>query len=74
MPPVKFTGIEDADDLLNDLEGHPHAFVIACIMDRQIKAEKAWAIPKEIEKALGGFSLSRLNGLSLVEPQVCDAE
>ena len=37
---VDFTKDPDADRLLNDLVYHPHAFVLACIMDRQIKAEK----------------------------------
>lgn len=38
---VKFTGNNEADTLLNDLEKTPHAFVLACVMDRQIKAELA---------------------------------
>jgi endonuclease III len=63
--PIKFTGIEAPDALLNDLDVHPHAFVIACIMDRQMKAEKAWAIPYEIRQALGDFSFSKLKKLTL---------
>jgi len=39
---IEFTGNEEADNLLNDLDNFPHAFVLACIMDRQIKAERAW--------------------------------
>ena len=62
---VEFTGIKAPDALLNDLKTHPHAFVIACIMDRQMKAEKAWAIPYEIKKTLGGFSFSKLKKLTL---------
>ena len=42
---VTFTGNIQADNLLNDLENTPHAFVLACVMDRQIKAELAWQIP-----------------------------
>lgn len=62
---VGFTKDSDADALLNDLEGHPHAFVLACIMDRQIKAERAWLIPHLVSRKLGGFSFSRLRALSL---------
>ena len=62
---VVFTRDPAADALLNDLELHPHAFVLACIMDRQIKAERAWLIPHLISRKLGGFSFSLLHGLSL---------
>ena len=61
----KFTKIEEADRLLNDLDDHPHAFVLACIMDRQIKAERAWQIPYKFQKKLGDFSMETLRSLSL---------
>ena len=32
----------DANAFLNDLEKYPHAYVLACCMDRQTKAERAW--------------------------------
>lgn len=35
---------EEQNKFLNDLEKCPHAFVLACLMDRQINAERAWAI------------------------------
>jgi hypothetical protein len=38
---TKFTGVRAADALLNDLKAFPHAFVPACVTDRQIKAEVA---------------------------------
>ena len=57
---IEFTGNPEADDLLNDIKNFPHAFVLACIMDRQIKAERAWLIPYEISKEIGGFEFSRL--------------
>ncbi|KAA0257497.1 iron-sulfur cluster loop [Deferribacter autotrophicus] len=57
---IKFTGNSEADNLLNDLKNFPHAFVLACIMDRQVKAEKAWLIPYEISNEIGGFEFSRL--------------
>jgi len=61
---IQFTKRPEADRLLNDLATHPHAFVLACLMDRQIKAEKAWAIPYEISQKLGGFSMETLCQLS----------
>lgn len=61
---IKFTGNKAADELLNDIENYPHAFVLACIMDKQIKAELAWIIPYRISKKLGGFEFSILEGLS----------
>lgn len=61
---VPFTGNDHADRLLNDLAGHPHAFVLACIMDRQVKAERAWMIPFRIKEKLQDFSMNRLVALS----------
>jgi len=67
---TKFTGNTAADNLLNDLEGHPHAFVLACVMDRQIKAEKAWIIPYRISEHLGTFSMREV--VKLTREQVAD--
>jgi endonuclease-3 len=62
--PIQFTKKPEANFLLNDLETHPHAFVLACIMDRQIKAEQAWLIPHRMSKKLdGSFSMEKLAGL-----------
>lgn len=62
---IKFTSNPEADELLNDLENYPHAYVIACIMDRQIKAERAWLIPYEISCRLDGdFSMETLSNLT----------
>lgn len=60
-----FTKSDPANGLLNDLDGFPHAFVLACVMDRQIKAERAWMIPYEISLKIGGFSMDQLRQLSL---------
>jgi hypothetical protein len=64
---IQFTRDTKADALLNDLTNHPHAFVLACVMDRQIKAEKAWLIPYRISEKLGGFSMATLSALSRVD-------
>ena len=61
---IKFTGNEAADELLNNIDNYPHAFVLACVMDKQIKAELAWLIPYRISTKLGGFEFSVLEGLS----------
>lgn len=61
---IEFTGNPDADDLLNNLVEYPHAFVLACIMDRQIKSERAWLILYEFTVSLGGFELQKLLGLT----------
>jgi endonuclease III len=62
-----FAGNQKASDFVGDLERRPHAFVLACIMDRQINAERAWAIPYLMSKRLGGFSFSRLSKMGYRE-------
>lgn len=61
---IQFTRQPLADALLNDLTDHPHAFVLACIMDRGVKAERAWLIPYRISEKIGGFSIQVLSALS----------
>jgi len=56
---------EEHKRLVTDLEKYPHAFVIACIMDRQIPVERAWAIPYKIKEILGDFDLNTLLNVSL---------
>ena len=54
----------DVDDaaraLVNDLECHPHAFVLACIADRQTKSDIAWSLPHLLCEAAGGFDVDTL--------------
>lgn len=61
---IEFTKNIDADEVLNNLEDFPHAFVFACIMDRQIKAERAWIIPYEISKEINGYGMEQFQTLS----------
>jgi hypothetical protein len=63
--PVVFSGNPVADALVNDLGHYPHAFVLACVMDRQVRAELAWLIPHRFAEKLGGFDFPILGALSL---------
>lgn len=54
---------DDARDLVNDLERYPHAFVLACIADRQTISDIAWGLPHAIRKAASGFKVDTLLGL-----------
>jgi hypothetical protein len=59
------TGFDEAEELLNNLEAFPHLFVFACIMDRQIKTSRAWAIPYKVGKQIGGFEFSQFFKVNL---------
>ena len=54
-PEISARAINDA---LNPNGSYPHLFVFACLMDRQIKAERAWAIPYMVAHWLTGGDLS----------------
>jgi len=66
---VHFLEDIEANAFLNDLAKFPHAYVLACLMDRQIKAEKAWVIPVRIRDIIGSFALSDLLKVSQKEYQ-----
>ncbi len=51
---VHFTGKPEIDALINNVKKYPHLFVLACLMDRQIKAERAWEIPYLVCRDLCG--------------------
>jgi endonuclease III len=44
--------------MLSDLNHFPHHFVLACLMDRHLGAERAWSIPYRVGLHLGGFKFS----------------
>lgn len=50
-----FTEDKTANKYLNDIKNYPHHYVLACIMDRQIKAERAWLIPFLISQKINTF-------------------
>ncbi|MCA9806282.1 MAG: hypothetical protein KC777_30145, partial [Cyanobacteria bacterium HKST-UBA02] len=42
------TGSPECEAYLRNLEDYPHFFVLACIMDRGVPAERAWRIPFQV--------------------------
>jgi endonuclease III len=62
--PIQFTGHASADRMLNDLDRYPHALVIACIMTRQMRAERCWMIPYEFKRRVGTFRIQLLRRLT----------
>lgn len=63
--PVPFSRIPEADDLLNNIEEYSHFFVLGCVMDRQIKAERAWAIPYKVSQLIHGIKFSDFLSIDL---------
>lgn len=61
-----FTRHEEIDAKINNISDYPHLFVLACLMDRQVKAERAWEIPYLVCRDLceGDFSFDSLSRLS----------
>lgn len=64
---VHFVDDEETNAILNDLDKYPHAYVLACLMDRQIKAERAWIIPYEVCKEISSFKFQDLEKVKLKE-------
>lgn len=62
--PVYFLDHKEANDFINKLDELPHAYVLGCLMDMQIKSEKAWKIPYIIKKVIGSFDIVYLYALS----------
>lgn len=62
---VHFLEDDEQNAFLNDLKKYPHAFVLACLMDKQMKAERAWEIPYKVYKELGRFDIDFLASVPL---------
>jgi endonuclease III len=62
--PIPFTGVPEADKVLNDLDHHPHMFVLACLMDRQAKAERCWLVPYEFGRRIGSHEIDAMAAAS----------
>jgi len=61
---IEFTKDNQADKFLNDLDNFSHHFVLACSMDRQMDAERAWIIPYKVGQAIGGQSFDKFTFVS----------
>lgn len=57
----------EINPIVNDIKNYPHLFVLACLMDRQIVAKKAWDIPVKVCEGLcdKDYSMKGLIILSL---------
>lgn len=62
---VHFIDDEFGNNLLNDLENYLHIFLLACVMDKQIKAERAWEIPIKVGFEIGGHDFENYTSISL---------
>ncbi len=67
---VSFTGEPEPDALINDLAGHPHAFVLAALTDRQVDAKIAWRLPQRVAERVGSFEIADLAKLSVLRAGV----
>lgn len=64
---IQFTKNQVADEFLNNLETFPHAYVLGCVVDRQMPSERAWMIPFKIAQAIGGQDFQTFKGISRTE-------
>lgn len=51
-------------EVLSKIGNMPHLFVLGCIMDRQIPAERAWAIPEKVFKYFNCDTIPELAKIS----------
>jgi len=56
-----------AKKLITDFKNFPHAYVLACLMARRIKAERAWLIPQKIYEKLNTFDIYELSKFKVEE-------
>jgi endonuclease III len=60
-----YTDNNEANNLINDIENYPHAFVLGAVMDSQIDAARAWLIPYKVMVELKDFSFASLQKVNL---------
>lgn len=64
---ISFTDTAAINEVMNDLDRHPHLFVLGMQMDRGIEASAAWGIPYRIREEMGlkGFGFEDLRAPSI---------
>jgi endonuclease III len=50
--PIKFSPKPKVNEVLNDIEAHPHLFVLGIQMDRGIESALAWEVPFRVREEL----------------------
>lgn len=50
----------EGEELIRDLDRYPHAFVLACLLDRGMPSDEAWEAPRRIRDRLGTFEFEEL--------------
>ena len=58
---------EGAKRYYNNIDEYPHIFVLGCLMDRGVKAEKACGIPYSVCKLFDAFDMESLSAISSEE-------
>lgn len=64
---VPFTNNIEWDKLLNNIENYSHLFVLGCLADKQIKANRAWSIPMKIGEEIQSFAFADFLKLGISE-------
>lgn len=67
LPKMNSTLLEDDPciALTSDIKNYPHAFVLACCMDRQVSFDRAWRIPFAIKSLCPSFTINELAQVTL---------
>ena len=60
----QYSGDNEVDVYFNDLDKYSHIYILACLMNRRIKAERAWKIPYYVCKHFNAFDMNNLSKIS----------
>jgi endonuclease III len=55
---LAFTKDPVTDRLLSDIDTLPHLFLLGCLADQQMKAERAWEVPVKLGKIIEGYQFA----------------